>query len=145
MAIALPDPALFRVEVPLEVRWGDMDSLGHVNNAAYFSYFECARYGYAVKLGRGQELVKPGIGIILASTRCDFVKEVVFPTTLVIGCRTIRLGTTSYEMEYLVRNKADGACHSLGGEVLVVYDLEAHTKVPIPPLLRQRIQELEGI
>ena len=36
----------FRYRHAIEVRYGDTDALGHVNNAVYLSYFEAARGGY---------------------------------------------------------------------------------------------------
>ena len=38
-----------RVEIP--VAWGEMDSLGHVNNIVYFRYFETARMEYFGRIG----------------------------------------------------------------------------------------------
>ena len=37
----------------ITVRWGDMDAIGHVNNAAYFTYCESARLGYLEQIGFG--------------------------------------------------------------------------------------------
>ena len=36
---------------PIEVRYGDLDPQGHVNNAKYLTYFEQARVHYLVQLG----------------------------------------------------------------------------------------------
>ena len=41
-----PTRAEFRFWWPVTVRWGDMDAMGHVNNAIYFQYLESARVGY---------------------------------------------------------------------------------------------------
>ena len=46
-----PDAALFRVKVDMDVRWGDMDALGHVNNARYLTFFETGRIAYFERLG----------------------------------------------------------------------------------------------
>ena len=36
---------------PITVRWGDVDSMGHVNNAKYFTYCESARMTYFAAVG----------------------------------------------------------------------------------------------
>ena len=36
---------------PVEVRYGDLDPQGHVNNAKHLTYFEQARIAYMVELG----------------------------------------------------------------------------------------------
>ena len=35
----------------LQTRWRDMDSLGHINHAAYLSYMESARVDVYIKMG----------------------------------------------------------------------------------------------
>ncbi len=40
----------FHYLTPFDVRFRDLDSLGHVNNAVYLTYFEIARIGYWRKL-----------------------------------------------------------------------------------------------
>ncbi len=42
MSEAVPSP----VRVPIQIRWRDLDALGHVNNAVFISYFEYARLAY---------------------------------------------------------------------------------------------------
>jgi len=36
---------------PIEVRYGDLDPQGHVNNAKQVTYFEQARIAYKIHLG----------------------------------------------------------------------------------------------
>ena len=41
---------------PIEVRYGDLDPQGHVNNAKYLTYFEQARVHYLISLGFSAEI-----------------------------------------------------------------------------------------
>ena len=41
--MAIPDGFRLIHRLPLKLRWGEMDALGHVNNTEYFRYFEQAR------------------------------------------------------------------------------------------------------
>jgi acyl-CoA thioesterase FadM len=36
----------FKLSIPIQVRFSDLDALGHVNNVTYFTYFEIARVKY---------------------------------------------------------------------------------------------------
>ena len=93
------------VSVSIPVQWGDMDALGHVNNARFFSWFESARIALFQRIG-----VATGgpseVGPILATTTCDFLHPVVFPATVQIGVRVARVGETSIGMEYEVTDAA---------------------------------------
>jgi acyl-CoA thioester hydrolase len=66
----MPDP-LFRFSTTLEVIWRDLDALGHVNNAVYFSYLEYARMKYLQELGLAFRSLQE-VGIILAEAACTY-------------------------------------------------------------------------
>ncbi len=140
----LPRLSEFPVTVDFAVRWGDMDALGHVNNAMYFRYFETARIAYFERVG----VFHPGqaikIGTILVSTRCDFLKPMVYPDAAVVGARVREVRTTSLTVDYgIYRGPERDLCAS-GSSVIVLYDYEKKAKVPIPSDLRKRIEALEG-
>ena len=40
----------FTFVVDLNIEWGDMDALQHVNNIEYFKYFQVARIAYFEKI-----------------------------------------------------------------------------------------------
>ena len=46
MRIEIPEEKKLVHESIIPVRWGDMDALGHVNNAVYFRYIEQARVNW---------------------------------------------------------------------------------------------------
>ena len=72
----MPDP-LFRFSTTLEVTWRDLDALGHVNNAVYFSYLEYARMKYLQELGLAFQSLQD-VGIILAEAACTYVDNGTF-------------------------------------------------------------------
>ena len=78
----------FRFYHPIEVRYGDLDPQGHVNNARYLTYFEQARVKYIRNLGLWNEDSFLDIGFILAEAKLTFLAPVHFTTPL-------RVGTTS--------------------------------------------------
>ena len=63
----------FPVLVMFPVHWGEMDALGHVNNARYFTWFESARIALFGQIGVLATREATGIGPILATTTCDFL------------------------------------------------------------------------
>ncbi|GAC1631340.1 MAG: thioesterase family protein [Nevskia sp.] len=85
----------FSHRIRLPVRWGDVDMLGHVNNAKYFTYDESSRIEYFEALGAEDARMWKDYGLILASIGADFVAQVHYPATLAIGTRVVRLGRSS--------------------------------------------------
>ncbi len=140
----ITDPALFKVEADVEVRWNDTDALAHVNNSRYFAYFEEARFAYMQKVAPQLKLSASGPGIILARTSCDYFLPVGYPCRLKIGCRTLRIGRSSWEVEHLVRDAEGKEIYAQGLAVLVWFDFLTNTKIPMPDDVRQKIEKLEG-
>ena len=86
--------------VSLPVQWGDMDSIGHVNNAIYFRYIESGRIAYFKALDDAQ-VVDGQIseGPILADIQCSFIGQLHYPAQIDIGTRTSKIGTKSFTIE----------------------------------------------
>jgi acyl-CoA thioester hydrolase len=84
----------------VEVRWGDMDAVGHVNNTVYFTYLESARVELLGEIGARSRQRNDGQGPALVSTSCDFKKQVVYPATIDVGVRVEEIGNRSFRMSY---------------------------------------------
>ncbi|MBI5548120.1 MAG: acyl-CoA thioesterase [Deltaproteobacteria bacterium] len=145
MSPVLPDRSLFKVKVDMEVRWGDMDALGHVNNARYLTFFETARIAYFGSLGPDKRISVEGATPVLARVTCDYLRPVEYPATLQVGVRVTRVGSTSFEFEHLVLDKATGEPCAFGTAVLVAFDLRTRAKAPLPESIRARIREVDGL
>lgn len=129
----------YSVQLEIPVAWGDMDSLGHVNNTVYFRWFESARIAFferiAIRASRPEK-----VGPILASTTCDYLTPVAYPATVVVGARLQRVGNTSIVIEHLATK--DGAPVARGSAVVVLIDYETGEKVRVPDEIRAAIASL---
>ena len=63
----------FSFVIDMDVDWGDMDALQHVNNVEYFKYFQNARIAYFEKNNSNNLFSESRISTILASTQCKFI------------------------------------------------------------------------
>lgn len=134
----------FPVVVHFPVHWAEMDALGHVNNARYFTWFESARMELFARVGLASTGT-PAVGPILARTACDFLAPVRCPAEVVVGTRISRLGNTSFGMDYAVA-LAGSPDRPLarGDAVVVLIDYRSGAKVPIPSELRERLAALRA-
>lgn len=132
----------FPLSVRVPVLWGDMDALGHVNNAKYFTWFEQARVTYFRRVGL---LADPhDVGPVLATTRCDFKKPILWPGDVEIGVRTAKVGNSSIAMEYAAWPVGRGSdVHATGVSTVVVVRFATMEKVRVPDEVRARITEIE--
>ena len=138
----------FRSVERLAVRWGDMDSLGHVNNAKFFTYFECARFRWFEDVGVWRLRRNEQEGPILASTNCEFRRQLKYPATIEVGARATRLGNSSVTVEYALTeatSDAFGTLYAEGSSVIVWLDYATGKSSPWPDELRASIEKWDGL
>jgi acyl-CoA thioester hydrolase len=129
--------------IELPVSWGEMDAFQHVNNVAFFRYFESARIAYGDKVDMYRHLTEEGIGPILASTSCDFLKPLRYPDTIRVGCRTNRLTHSEMEQEYAIYSLRLQRIAAIGTGRIVAYDYRALKRSSFPRPLIERILQLQ--
>jgi acyl-CoA thioester hydrolase len=133
------------VAIEIPVQWGDQDAFQHVNNTVYLRWFESSRIAYTRKLGLWELLEKDGIGPILASTKIDYRRPLMFPDTVKVGSRVVKVGRTSLTLEHCVVGLASNVVAAEGVAVIVLYDYKKAEPTPIPDVIRQRIETIEGL
>jgi acyl-CoA thioester hydrolase len=144
----------FRHQTPIDIRFGDLDMLQHVNNARYLSYLEQARIQYAFDVLQWDGDWRT-LNMMLARVEVDYRAPLFLNDRLTVYTRCSRLGNKSFTLEYLLvrtgqRNEVqvEGApAPALAGEartVLVAYDVVQQVSMPLPAEQRQRIEAFEG-
>ena len=130
------------IEAP--VAWGEMDSMGHVNNIVYFRYFESARIAYFERVGFMAHLLETGVGPILASTQCRFRLALSYPDTVFVGAKAEQITDDRFVMKYLAVSRRHAKPAAEGEGLIVSFDYRAQRKAPLPAEVRARIEELEA-
>ena len=135
----------YPVVIDIDVRWGDMDALQHVNNIVYFEYFELARVAYLERIG----MPSPGpewrdFGWVVASTGCRYRAPVTHPDTLSVGSRIGALSDDRMLMEYRAISRKSGKVAVEGEALLVAYHFEDGRAMPIRDDIREAILSLEA-
>ena len=130
----------YEVTADIQVRWQDLDPLGHVNNAVYLSYLETARVAYFKAL-LGD--VKPSdFAIIIARIEIDYLAPISLTDEPVCQITISSAGRKSFDFCYLMKSKTSGQKLATARSVQVCYDYRAGKSVPISEFFWQRIQEL---
>jgi len=136
--------AKYPISIALPVFWGDQDAFGHVNNNAFFRWFESARIALSQRIGLIDLYRAEKIGPILASVACDYRRQINFPDTIHAAIRVVRIGRTSIGLEHAVVSQSQQAVAAEGISTIVVFDYRTNKPHPVPPALRQAIEELHG-
>jgi acyl-CoA thioester hydrolase len=125
-------------EIELEIRWGDMDALGHVNNATYFTYFEQVRIAWLQSIGRGTSVGgTQGSGPVVVNAFCNFRRAVVYPARLRVAMHGGTPGRSSFETYYEIRDADDPELVYATGSAKVVWvDRETSRSMRVPDEIR---------
>lgn len=135
----------FRFSTTINVRFGDMDAMGHVNNATYLTYFEQARVEYYIHLfGRKVEEMREQ-SFIIAEATVKFRAPAVGGDRLQVFARISRMGVKSFDLEYRIVNAETRQLIAEGTTVQVMYDYERRVTLPIPDTMKEVVETFEGI
>ena len=137
----MPDASdSFRFWHPVTVRFRDIDIGGHAHHADALIYFEEARWAYWMEVvGKGLA----DLDYVLAECRVRWHARVLWPQTVRVGVRVVRVGRKHFEMEYEVRS-GDGDRLQSGSTVQVMYDYAAGRSKPMPDELRDVLEAYDG-
>jgi acyl-CoA thioester hydrolase len=127
----------FRFRFPIEVRFRDLDLLGHVNNAVFLTYLESARIAYWMHVS-GRPL--DDLGMILARVEVDYRAPVPYGARLDVGVRCASMKRSSFVLELEAVEEGSGRVVAEARKVLVHYDYAAGRPVPLTDDLRDRIR-----
>ncbi len=113
------------------VRFRDLDAMGHLNNAVYSTFLEQARLAFLEP--QGAEVTS----MILARLEIDFRSPVELGETVQISVTPTRVGTKSFELEYVLR--AGDRTVAEAKTVLVAYDYATAMSMEIPSEWKERL------
>ena len=126
-------------EMVVPVRWGDMDTMGHVNNTLYFRYMEFVRLDWLFKLGI-QAKPDAGEGPVIVNAFCNFLQQLEFPADLLLRQYVAQVGRSSFDT-YLTMARTDKpeVAVAEGGARTVWTDYSARKSAPLPDWLRAHL------
>lgn len=143
-------PGLFRHEVV----WGEMDSMGHVNNVTYARYAESARIKWVQNFAsyidpehreRWQQLWTPQhIGLILKRIEIDYNFPMTVPDRVSVyhSLITGKPSTDSFWLKFIIISEKNQIISAHGKEHIVVYDYENGGKTPLEPFMKPAFKQV---
>jgi len=124
-------------KISFGVRFRDVDIMGHVNNAVYFTYMEQVRAEYWVQLFGNNNLRE--LGFIVARAECDFKVAAKYGDEIEVSIRTTAIRNSSFDWEYEIRNPKTDVLFAKGKTVQVYYDYKKDQSLPVPSDVRAKL------
>jgi len=124
--------------VPIDIRFADLDALGHVNSTKVFQFAEHARVNWLLEVAGAESSQR--LPIIVAAAHAEYKVPIPKAAKLEVALRVGHIGTKSWEFDYQLRDKR--TLYATVKTVQVAYDYDTAASRPIEPALRAKLAAL---
>ncbi|HSD89611.1 MAG TPA: thioesterase family protein [Kofleriaceae bacterium] len=131
----------YRYITPITTRWMDNDIYGHINNVAYYSFFDTAANRFLIERGGLDIAAAPVIGLVVES-KCEYHAALTYPEPLRAGVRVDKLGNRAVTYGIAIFSEHDDRAAAHGYFVHVFVDRVTRLPAPIPDPLRAALESL---
>lgn len=135
------DRSAYKHFLPMQTRWADNDVYGHVNNVAYYGYFDTIVNEYLIGAG-ALDIHKGAVIGLVVETGCRYFAPLEFPQKLEGALRVATIGNSSVRYELAIFKAGDDSPAAEGFFVHVYVDRAARRPVILPPSLRAALERL---
>jgi acyl-CoA thioester hydrolase len=125
----------------IQIRFSDIDLMGHVNNAVYLNYFESARMDCLVQL-LGKDWDWRKYGMILKVNEIEYHSPVHLDDEISIVVKLQDIGTKSFTLAYELL--ADKEIKTTGKSVLVSYDFTQKKSTELSDSFKNALKKLQA-
>ncbi len=129
------------MKLSVEVPYGDIDAMGHLNNVAYLRYLEWARQKYWLTMRGSSDFLD--IDFVVARSEIDYRSSVSMGEVLEIDIHVSRMGRSSFDFSYRV-TAADGRLVAEATTTQVCFDWRERRKAALSPERRLEIEAFEA-
>jgi acyl-CoA thioester hydrolase len=140
-ATALPVLADYAYITPITTRWMDNDIYGHINNVAYYSFFDTAANRFLIERG-GLDIAHATVIGLVVESKCQYHAPLAYPQDVRAGVRVDRLGSRAVTYGIAIFAAGDDRAAAHGHFVHVFVDRATRTSVAIPAPLRTALESI---
>ena len=136
------DNITFRCSTPIQLRFNDIDTLGHVNNTIYFSFFDLAKSDYFNRVNGGW-VGWSDVPIVVANINCDFIAAVKFDEQIEVRTAVESIGDKSFKVVQAIVNTTTGELKCVCRSIMVYFDTATGIPISVPQKWRDNLNRFE--
>lgn len=132
----------FKQLTKINIRFNDIDMIGHVNNAIHQEYFDQSRLKYFQEV-IGETIDWKKLTLVMASIKIDYISPVEIHEKISVRTSVVKIGEKSLTMVQELFNTETQEKKSFNKAVLVAYSAENKSSMAIPELWKNKISVFE--
>lgn len=133
----------FHHRLPLQMRFNDIDMLGHLNNSVYLTFMDLAKARYFEEVEGGHVDIT-SIGIVVVNINANFCAPTFFHEQIEVETAVVAIGEKSLTMEQRIIRVPDGQVKCSCRTVMAGFDIATNLSVPIQPVWIEKLERFEG-
>ena len=123
--------------LPVQIRFNDVDQMGHVNNAVIMEYFDLGKSAFFTKAGIPPE--QGDFTVMIVHFEVDFTSQIRYHDKIAVTTAVKRIGNKSIAVEQHIVNQDSGQDCAVCRTVLSGYCRSAHSSAAIPEPLKEKL------
>lgn len=127
-------------EVKIQMRFADVDRLGHVNNVNLMHYYDLGKNDYLDKVIGGNAVSFEREGFIMAATNASYIEQVKPNENIAVRTKLEKVGNKSFTLYQQIVNADTGHVKSECRTVMVTFDFIGQESIPIPGSWRVKME-----
>lgn len=133
----------FHHSYPLQLRFNDIDSLGHVNNSVYFTFYDLGKSRYFETVKK-QSIDWRKADVVIANVNADFLSPIYSYEQIAVETCCTEIGNRSFRLLQRIVNTTTGEVKGICRTIMVGFDVEAGVSAPISDEWKDAIRQFEG-
>lgn len=127
----------------IQIRFNDIDGLGHVNNAVQAEYFDFGRMRYFERLS-GSPINWKKFAMVIASVYTDYSTPIFLKEDIVVKTKVYKIGEKSLKMVQIIADADTGEIKSTCKSVMVAIDFKSGKSVELTDPIKEMVGNFEN-
>lgn len=133
----------YRHRMPLQMRFNDIDMLGHLKNSVYLTFMDLAKARYFEAVNGGEVDIRK-MGVVIVNINANFCAPTFFHEEIEVETGVVSIGEKSLMIEQRVRAVKTGQVKCTCRTIMSGFDIRTNTSVPISEEWIEKFERYEG-
>lgn len=136
----IPSPDIFTNSLPIQIRFSDVDVIGHVNNIIFLQYYDTGKAAFMTEL-LGRSISWYEVDVVVANIDCAFIAPILYGENIEVLTACTFIHDKSFKLLQMIRNKDSLEVKSICETVMVSFDPDTQKVAPLKDEWRVRLNQ----
>lgn len=140
----IPSISIFPSRLPLQIRFSDVDVLGHVNNTVYLAFYDTGKAAFMTQV-LGRSISWKEVDTVVANIDCAFIAPIFYGENVEVLTACSGIHDKSFRILQMIRNADTEEVKSICETVMVSFDPHTQKAMPLSKEWREKLSASQTI